>query len=155
MRNRVFCKIYHFLFIWLAFFSLWQVNYMIIIWINTELNKAVIYFTYQCWLFPTIKKGSWIELLLASSTSIKPLKRSECWRLYAVPTARFIFTAKKSLDVFSISWEQVWTFSVLGDRIYEMRCPFVALGLNACFIVLPHWNNMSQAHMQIHPVTLH
>ena len=70
---------------------------------NTELNKAVIYFTYQCWLFPTIKKGSWIELLLASSTSIKPLKRSECWRLYAVPTARFIFTAKKSLDIFSIS----------------------------------------------------
>ena len=49
---------------------------------------------------------------------------------YAVPTARVIFTAKTSLDVFSLSREQVWTFSVLGDRIYEMRCPFVAVGLN-------------------------
>ena len=38
---------------------------------------------------------------------------------------------------------QVWTFSVLGDRIYVMRCLFVAVGLNACFIVLPHWDNMS------------
>ena len=30
-----------------------------------------------------------------------------------------------------------------GDRIYEMRCVFVAVGPNARFIVLPHWNNMS------------
>ena len=30
-----------------------------------------------------------------------------------------------------------------GDCIYEMRCPFVAVGLNARFIVLPHWDNMS------------
>ena len=30
-----------------------------------------------------------------------------------------------------------------GDRIYEMRCPFVAVGLNALFIVLPHWDIMS------------
>ena len=30
-----------------------------------------------------------------------------------------------------------------GDRIYEMRCIFVAVGPNACFIVLPHWDNMS------------
>ena len=30
-----------------------------------------------------------------------------------------------------------------GDRIYEMRCLFVAVGLNAQFIVLPHWDNMS------------
>ena len=52
------------------------------------------------------------------------------------PTARVIFTAKTSLDVFSLSREQVWTFSVLVDRIYEMRCPFVAVGLNARFIVL-------------------
>ena len=51
---------------------------------------------------------------------------SECWRFY----------------VFSLSREQVWTLSVLGDRIYEMRCPFVAVGLNARFIVLPHWDNM-------------
>ena len=49
---------------------------------------------------------------------------------YAVPTARVIFTVK-----------QVWTFSVLCDRIYEMRCPFVAVGLNALFIVLPYWDN--------------
>ena len=68
---------------------------------------------------------------------------SECWRFYAVPTARVIFTAKTSLDVFSLSQEQVWTDSVLADRIYEMRCLFVAVGLNACFIVLPYWDNMS------------
>ena len=30
-----------------------------------------------------------------------------------------------------------------GDRIYEMRCLFVAVGSNARFIVLPHWDNMS------------
>ena len=62
---------------------------------------------------------------------------------YAVPTARVIFTAKKSLDIFSLSQEQVWTFSVLGDQIYEMRCLFVAVGPNARFIVLSHWDNMS------------
>ena len=74
---------------------------------------------------------------------------------YAIPTARVIFTAKTSLDVFSLSREQVWTFLVLGDRIYEMRCPFVAVGLNARFILLRHWDNMSQAHMLTHPVTLY
>ena len=58
---------------------------------------------------------------------------------YTIPTSRVIFTAKNSLDVFSLSREQVWTFSVLGDRIYEMRCLFVAVGLNAHFIVLPLW----------------
>ena len=42
-----------------------------------------------------------------------------------------------------------------GDRIYEMRCLFVAVGPNARFIVLPHWDNMSQAHMLTHPVTLY
>ena len=60
--------------------------------------------------------------------------------LYAVPTARVIFTAKTRMDVFSLRQELVLTFSVLGDRIYEMRCLFVAVGLN---IVLPHWDNMS------------
>ena len=70
---------------------------------------------------------------------------SECWRFYAVPTARVIFTVKTSLDFFSLSREQVWTFSVLGDQIYKMRCPFVAVGLNVRFKVLPHWDNMSQA----------
>ena len=78
---------------------------------------------------------------------------SECWRFYALPTASVIFSAKIFLDVFSLSQEQVWAFSVLGDRIYEMRCPFVAVGLNARFIVLPHWDNMSQAHMLTQPVT--
>ena len=45
---------------------------------------------------------------------------------YAVKTARVIFTAKTSLDVFSLRREHVWTFSVLCDQIYKMRCPFVA-----------------------------
>ena len=65
----------------------------------------------------------------------------ECWVFYAIPTARVIFTAKTSLDIFSLS--HVLNFSVLGDQIYEMRCPFIAAGLNAHFIVLPHWDNMS------------
>ena len=68
---------------------------------------------------------------------------SECWLFYAIPTARVIFMAKTYLDVFSLSREQFWTFSVLGDLIYEMRCPFVGVGLNARFIVLPQWSNMS------------
>ena len=60
---------------------------------------------------------------------------SECWMFYAVLEARVIFTAKTSLDVFSLRREQVLTFSVLGDRIHEMRCLF--------------------AHMLTHPVTLY
>ena len=51
---------------------------------------------------------------------------------YSVLTARVIFMAKISLDVFSLSPEQVWTFSVLGDRIYKMRCLFVPVGLMQC-----------------------
>ena len=42
-----------------------------------------------------------------------------------------------------------------GDRMYEMRCLFVAVGPSARFIVLPHWDNMSQAHMLTHPVILY
>ena len=57
-------------------------------------------------------------------------------------TARVIFTAKTSLDVFSLSREQVWTF-FKSWVIESMRCPFVAVGPNARFIVLPHWDNMS------------
>ena len=30
-----------------------------------------------------------------------------------------------------------------SERIYKMRCLFVAMGLNARFIVLSHWDNMS------------
>ena len=35
---------------------------------------------------------------------------SECWVFYAVPTAKVIFMAKTSLDVFNLRREQVWTF---------------------------------------------
>ena len=66
----------------------------------------------------------------------------ECWLFYVVPTARVTFMAQTSLDVFSLR-EQVWTFSVLGDQFYGMGCLFVPVGLNARFIVLPHWNNIS------------
>ena len=41
--------------------------------------------------------------------------RIESWMFYAVPTSRVVFAAKMSLDVFSFSREQVWTFSVCGD----------------------------------------
>ena len=58
-------------------------------------------------------------------------------------TAKVIFTAKNKFGHIESSPEQVWTFSVLGDRLYEMRCLFVAVGLNTYFIVLPHWDNMS------------
>ena len=61
---------------------------------------------------------------------------------YAVPTARVSFTVKTSLDMFNLRQEHVWIFSVLGDRIYEMRCLFVAVGLNTFLIVLPHWDNI-------------
>ena len=39
---------------------------------------------------------------------------SECSMFYALPTAWVIFTAKTSLDIFSLSRKQVGTFSVLG-----------------------------------------
>ena len=61
----------------------------------------------------------------------------------SVPTAIVIFTANTTLDAVSLRRQQVWTFLILVDRIYEMRCLFVAVGLNALFIVLPHWDNMS------------
>ena len=43
--------------------------------------------------------------------------------------------AKTNLDLFSLGQKQVWTHSVFGDRIYEIRCLFVAVGLNALSIV--------------------
>ena len=52
-------------------------------------------------------------------------------RFYGELTARVIFKAKTSLDIFSLSREQVCTFSVLRDQIYEMRCLFVAVGLDS------------------------
>ena len=39
-----------------------------------------------------------------------------------------------------------------GGGIYEMRCLFVAVGLNARFIVLPHWDNMLLAKVVRQPV---
>ena len=85
-------------------------------------------------------------------------------RTYSLPGGSIRSThpgSPRQLGLFSRR-KQVWTYSVLVenkfglfDRIYEMRCPFVAVGLNARFIVLPHWDNMSQAHMLTHPVTLY
>ena len=50
---------------------------------------------------------------------------------------------KNSLNIFSLRPEKVWSNLVFGDQIYEMRCLFVAVGLNAPFIALPHLDNMS------------
>ena len=75
---------------------------------------------------------------------------NECWMFCAVPTSRVILTATTILDLLSLGQKQVWTYSVLGDRIYEVTCLFVAVGLNVIFIVLPHWDNMVT-----HPVTLY
>ena len=41
------------------------------------------------------------------------------------------------------AFSQVVLRSRGGNRIYEMRCLFVAVGRNALFIVLPYWNNLS------------
>ena len=41
---------------------------------------------------------------------------------YIILTSRDIFIAKTGLDLFSLGRKQVWTYSVLGDLIYEMRC---------------------------------
>ena len=68
---------------------------------------------------------------------------SERRMFYAIQTARVIFMAKTSLEVFSLSREQLRLFQSLGDRICGMKCLLVAVGLNACFILLPHWDNMS------------
>ena len=40
---------------------------------------------------------------------------------YTVPTARVSYMTKASLDVFSLKLEQVWTCSVLGDCICELK----------------------------------
>ena len=39
----------------------------------------------------------------------------------AIPTARVIFMAKISVDAFSLRLEDVWTHSVLGDHMCEMK----------------------------------
>ena len=38
---------------------------------------------------------------------------------YTIPTSGAIFMAKTSVD--SPGYEHVWTYSVLGDGIYEMK----------------------------------
>ena len=47
---------------------------------------------------------------------------------YAVPTSRVIFTAKTSLDLFTLGLKPVWTYPVLGDDIYEMKVPVSSSG---------------------------
>ena len=46
----------------------------------------------------------------------------EGWMFYSVLTARVIFKAKISLDVFSLSREQVWTFSALWCCLTGIKC---------------------------------
>ena len=54
---------------------------------------------------------------------------------------RGLFSQRKtSLDVFSYRREQVWTFSVLGDRSYATRCLFVAVGLISLTYIPPYYN---------------
>ena len=53
---------------------------------------------------------------------------SECWRFYAVPTARVIFTAKTSLDFFSHIGEQVWTFCPRSNMISWLSIPDTIMG---------------------------
>ena len=40
-------------------------------------------------------------------------------------------------------FSQVVLYRRGSDQIYETRCLFVVVGLNARFIVLSHWDNMS------------
>ena len=41
--------------------------------------------------------------------------------VHAIPASRVVFTAKASLDIFSLGSEHVRTCSVPGDCIYEMN----------------------------------
>ena len=59
---------------------------------------------------------------------------SECFTLYQQLGS--ISTVKTSLNLFSLGQKQVWTYSVLGNRIYQVRCLFVAVGFNALVLVL-------------------
>ena len=55
------------------------------------------------------------------------------------------YSRRKQVSTYSVLVENKFgLFQVLGDRIYEMGCLFVAVGPNAHFIVLPHWDNMSK-----------
>ena len=62
---------------------------------------------------------------------------------YAIPPSGVKSRCKTSLDLISLGRKQVRTYSFMGDLFYEMRCLFVAVGLNTHCIVLPHWDNMS------------
>ena len=48
----------------------------------------------------------------------------------------------------------LFTCVLCGDRIYEMRCLFVAVGINALFIVLPHWDNTQSHYTDTRPTSL-
>ena len=58
-----------------------------------------------------------------------------------------LVSANSSMSFFQTASRSCFSQVVLrhrgGYRIYEMRCLFVAVGLNALFIVRPHWDNMS------------
>ena len=60
------------------------------------------------------------------------------------------FHGEKRLGLFSLALKQVWTYwswVIVSMTQYEIRCIFVVMGLNAFFIVLPHWDNRSKAYM--------
>ena len=52
------------------------------------------------------------------------------------------FTPYRQLGSYSRQ-KQVLAYSVLVENKFGLFCLFVAAGLNAPFIVLPHWDNMS------------
>ena len=79
---------------------------------------------FQCFIITSVcydynfthQSSSYILCIIAHiRVPVYQISESKCWVFYAVPTARVIFTAKTCLDIFSLSQEQVWTFSVLGD----------------------------------------
>ena len=78
---------------------------------NSEINVVSTAIRYIC---VTNNRGIFGECFIFKTADQAPNYVSECWRFYAMSTARVIFTAKTSLDLFSLSREQVWTFSSLG-----------------------------------------
>ena len=70
-----------------------------------------------------------------------------CWRLSLFVCGISLTSGQLIIELFPdctrSCFSQVVSRRRGGDRIYEMRCLFVAVGPNARFIVLPHWDNMS------------
>ena len=98
----------------------------------------------ECWEFDATPTAR-VILMAKTDSDVFSLRQEplQCLMFYAIWTSRVIFMAKTSLDIFSLGRKLVLTYSVLGDRIYEMRCLFEAVGPNALFVVRPHWDNMS------------